>query len=364
MMNPSKKQQIPIFPRKVVYFEKQSDDRLCGLHCLNNLLQGPYLDVITLSEIGIELDKKEQELTGLHSQNNVDPDGNFGIQVLEKALNMYGVQLQLLKKRQAINYIEGGANDVEALIFNSSTHWYSIRRINGIWFDLNSTNTSPGPEIISDFYLSAFIQGAEDIGYTNFLVKNLPKLPERNDMLYQNLQPHQHLVTIEQIIEAKELKIAKKKQREEEQKKKEEEKKKKEEEEAKKFKPFTGQGYVVDSGHGHAMDNFDDEDDDVKRIMKLSLEEFAQNAAKSLPPEPQTGGYSLMISFNGKYYKRNFNGTDKIGDIVTFMQSQIPTHSPLLLFESYPKINYENENILIKDSGLARNQMLLCRILN
>ena len=116
MINPSKKQQIPIFPRKVVYFEKQSDDRLCGLHCLNNLLQGPYLDVITLSEIGIELDKKEQELTGLHSQNNVDPDGNFGIQVLEKALNMYGVQLQLLKKRQAINYIEGiGIQFVESM---------------------------------------------------------------------------------------------------------------------------------------------------------------------------------------------------------------------------------------------------------
>ena len=350
------KETSPKFNR-LVYFEKQSDDRLCGLHCLNNLLQGPYLDVITLSEIGIELDKREQELTGLHSQNNVDNDGNFGIQVLEKALNMYGVQLQLLKKRQAINYIEGGANNVEALIFNSSTHWYSIRRINGIWFDLNSTNTNPGPEIISDFYLSAFIQGAEDIGYTNFLVKNLPKLPERNDVLYKNLQPHQHLVTIEQIIEAKELKIAKKKQREEEQKKKEEE-------EAKKFKPFTGQGYVVDSGQTHALDNFDDEDDDVKRIMKLSLEEFAKNAAKSLPPEPETGGYSLMINFNGKYYKRKFNDTDKIGDIVTFMQSQIPTHSPLLLFESYPKKNYENENILIKDSGLARNQMLLCRILS
>ena len=91
-------------------------------------------------------------------------------------------------------------NNVEALIFNSSTHWYSIRRINGIWFDLNSTNTSPGPEIISDFYLSAFIQGAEDIGYTNFLITNLPKLPEINSEIYKNLQPHQHLVTIEQII--------------------------------------------------------------------------------------------------------------------------------------------------------------------
>ena len=358
MMNPSPKQNIPNFPRKVVYFEKQSDDRLCGLHCLNNLLQGPYLDVITLSEIGIELDKMEQQLTGMHSQNNVDNDGNFGIQVLQKALNMYGVTLELLKKRQAINYIEQGANNVEALIFNSSTHWYSIRRINGIWFNLNSTNSSPGPEIISDFYLSAFIQGAEDIGYTNFLVKNLPKLPEKNDQIYQNLQPHQHLVTIEEIIEAKEIKIAKKKQREEEQKKKEEE-------EAKKFKPFSGTGYMVDGSHQHELDNFgNEEDDEVKRIMKLSLEEYAKNAAKNLPPEPEKGGYSIMVNFNGKYYKRNFNETDKVGHIITFMKSQIPTNQPLLLVESYPKKNYDDENISIKDSGMARNQMLLCRILN
>ena len=357
-MNPSQKQNIPNFPRKVVYFEKQSDDRLCGLHCLNNLLQGPYLDVITLSEIGIELDKMEQQLTGMHSQNNVDNDGNFGIQVLQKALNMYGVTLELLKKRQAINYIEQGANNVEALIFNSSTHWYSIRRINGIWFNLNSTNSSPGPEIISDFYLSAFIQGAEDIGYTNFLVKNLPKLPEKNDQIYQNLQPHQHLVTIEEIIEAKEIKIAKKKQREEEQKKKEEE-------EAKKFKPFSGTGYMVDGSHQHELDNFgNEEDDEVKRIMKLSLEEYAKNTAKNLPPEPEKGGYSIMVNFNGKYYKRNFNETDKVGHIITFMKSQIPTNQPLLLFESYPKKNYDDESISIKDSGMARNQMLLCRILN
>ena len=357
MMNLSQKQNIPDFPRKIVYFEKQSDDRLCGLHCLNNLLQGPYLDVITLSEIGIQLDKIEQELTGVHSQNNVDNDGNFGIQVLQKALKLYGVTLDLLKRRQAINYIEQGANNVEALIFNSSTHWYSIRRINGIWFNLNSTNSSPGPEIISDFYLSAFIQGAEDIGYTNFLVKNLPRLPERNDPIYKNLQPHQHIVTIEQIMEAKEIKLAKKKQREEEQKKKEEE-------EAKKFKPFTGQGYMVDRGQQHILDDFGDEDDEVKRIMKLSLEEYAKNAAKNLPPEPEKGGYSIMIMFNGKYYKRKFNETDKIGHIVTYVKSQIPTNQPLLLFESQPKKNYDNEDIMIKDSGMAKNQMLLCRILN
>ena len=355
----SKKTSIPHFPRKKVYFEKQSNDRLCGLHCLNNLLQAPLIDIVTLSEIGIELDRIESQLTGVHSQNNVGDDGNYNVQVLQKALNMYGADLKLLKKRQAISYVEGGNNNVEALIFNSSSHWFSIRKINGIWFNLNSTNELPGPEIISDFYLSAFIQGAEDIGYTNFLVTKLPNLPELSSDIYQNLQPYQRLVSIEDIIEAKDIKAIKKKEREEEQKKKEEE-------EAKKFKPFTGLGYTVDSGHilDQDLNNYEDEDDDIKRAMKLSLQEFVENAKRNLPPEPEKGGYSIMVNYNGKFYKRNFNGTDKVGDIVTFIKSQIPTYSHIQLFESFPKNTYDNEEIMIKDSGMARNQMLMCKIIN
>ena len=355
----SKKSSIPPFPRKVVYFEKQSNDRLCGLHCLNNLLQGPFFDIVTLSEIGIELDKIESQITGQHSQNNVDDDGNYGVQVLEKALNIHGAHLKLLKKRQAISYVEGGKNEVEALIFNSSTHWYAIRKINGIWFNLNSTNSLPGPEIISDFYLSAFIQGAEDIGYTNFLITNLPRLPDLNSEMYKNLQPYQNLVKIEDIIEAKDIRLAKKKEREEEQKKKEEE-------EAKKFKPFTGQGYAVDSGHilDQDLDNYGDEDDDIKKAMQLSLKEFSDNALRSLPPEPEKGGFSIMVNYNGKFFKRNFNGEDKVKDIITYVKSQIPTYSHIQLFESFPRKNYENEEELIKDSGMARNQMLMCRIIN
>ena len=350
---------VPPFTRKKVYFEKQSNDRLCGLHCLNNLLQGPFLDIVTLSEIGQELDKMERELTGMHSQNNVDDDGNYGVQVLQKALSIYGANLKLLKKRQAISYVEGGNNKVEALIFNSSTHWYAIRKIDGIWFNLNSTNSLPGPEIISDFYLSAFIQGAEDIGYTNFLITDLPRLPELNADIYKNLQPYQKLVSIEEIIEAKDIRIAQKKEREEEAKKKAEE-------EAKKFKPFTGRGYAVsESTHvlDQGLDN-EDEDDEVKRVMKLSLQEYADNAMKSLPPEPQTGGYSIIVMYNGKTFSRKFNETDKVGDIVTFVKSQIPTYSNLQLFESVPKVTYDDENKTIKDSGMARNQMLMCRMIN
>ena len=35
-------------PNEQVYWEKQSDDKLCGLHCLNAILQGPVHDIVNL----------------------------------------------------------------------------------------------------------------------------------------------------------------------------------------------------------------------------------------------------------------------------------------------------------------------------
>lgn len=52
-------------------------------------------------------------------------------------------------------------------ICNSSDHWFSLRRIEGIWYNLNSTNKRM-PEIISDFYLSAFLIAVKSQGYQIF----------------------------------------------------------------------------------------------------------------------------------------------------------------------------------------------------
>lgn len=48
--------------RKYIYFEKQTMSKLCGLHALNSLLQGPFFNEIILSEIGNELDRIEKSL--------------------------------------------------------------------------------------------------------------------------------------------------------------------------------------------------------------------------------------------------------------------------------------------------------------
>ena len=49
----------------LIYWEKQADDKLCGLHCLNSSLQAPIYNEITLSQLAMELNKNE-----IHSSLN------------------------------------------------------------------------------------------------------------------------------------------------------------------------------------------------------------------------------------------------------------------------------------------------------
>ena len=81
----------------ILYHEKQ-ESALCGQHCLNNLLQGPYFTEVALADVAQELDRRERELMlteGVtpearrflqEASGNVADDGNFSIQVLSEAL--------------------------------------------------------------------------------------------------------------------------------------------------------------------------------------------------------------------------------------------------------------------------------------
>ena len=35
---------------------------MCGVHCINALLQGPYFDEVSMSSIALKLDQKEREI--------------------------------------------------------------------------------------------------------------------------------------------------------------------------------------------------------------------------------------------------------------------------------------------------------------
>jgi ataxin-3 len=68
----------------MLYHEKQVA-ALCGVHCLNTLLQGPYFSEIELAQIAQGLDELERALVGDgalgETSGNVAMDGMFSIQV-------------------------------------------------------------------------------------------------------------------------------------------------------------------------------------------------------------------------------------------------------------------------------------------
>ena len=50
-----------------------------------------------------------------------------------------------------------------------SEHWFALRRLGAFWFDLNSTQ--PMPKLLSDTYLSLFLDQNRQEGYSIFVVR-------------------------------------------------------------------------------------------------------------------------------------------------------------------------------------------------
>lgn len=76
------------------YFVHGQEAALCGVHCLNTLLQGPYFSELDLGQISQELDAKEREMMAAggtegeeykrflaEGSHNAAADGMFSIQV-------------------------------------------------------------------------------------------------------------------------------------------------------------------------------------------------------------------------------------------------------------------------------------------
>jgi len=163
---------------------------LCGVHCLNTLLQSNAFNEVDLSQIAHELDRKEREVMaegGLSSEDylkfvaadsqNVSEEGNFSIQVLSEALKVYNITC-LPNNHSRISGLKNEPHTQDAFICNLREHWFTVRKIEGVWYNLNSCNAMP--EKISEFYLSAFLAQLEAEHYTIFVVVGKLPLPDQS----------------------------------------------------------------------------------------------------------------------------------------------------------------------------------------
>lgn len=209
-----------------VYFEKQGADRLCGVHCLNALAQGPFFSQVDLNKFAAELDKEESALlTGDPSQqpkaaprsmtisslgnrpssHNVDDTGNFSLGVLEKALgSRFGIVVENAARRDIIQRINReGLESHDGFVVNLREHWFSARAFPnpsypGVreWFFLDSLK--PGPIAVTENELWGTLQGIIQSGGNVFVLTKGP-LPAIGGKQKVVLKSHQYLLTRDEI---------------------------------------------------------------------------------------------------------------------------------------------------------------------
>jgi Ataxin-3 len=204
-----------------VYFEKQGGDRLCGVHCLNSLLQNPVFTQVDLNKYAAELDKEESALLAgksngasaprsmtissfsnqPESQNMDYNTGYFSLGVLEKALSTkYNLTVENAARRDIVQDISrNGFVSHEGFVIHLSDHWFSARRLGSQWYFLDSLKSGPQP--VSENDLWGTLQGLIQSGNNVFIISG-GKLPEPCGLPGKPrvvLKAHQFLLTPDEI---------------------------------------------------------------------------------------------------------------------------------------------------------------------
>ncbi len=184
----------PLLP---IYWERQ-ESALCGTHCLNSLLQGPWFNEVDMSSIALTIDERERALMaegGLDApaylafmaadSSNVDASGNFSLNVLRTCMENVGCNLIPLDAPECAP-IRAAPTHQEAFLCNHQSHWFALRKLHGRWWNLNSLqhdNGGWGPSPVGELYLSVLLDELRAQKHTIFVVQGtLPSVDTTADV--------------------------------------------------------------------------------------------------------------------------------------------------------------------------------------
>ncbi|KAG5243067.1 hypothetical protein OIU77_030166 [Salix suchowensis] len=169
----------------MLYHEVQ-EAKLCAVHCVNTVLQGPFFSEFDLAALASELDSKERQMMQEGNvssssagdylsaeSHNVSLGGDFSIQVLQKALEVWDLQVIAFDSPVA-EQAQIDPDLENAFICHLHDHWFCIRKVNGEWYNFDSLYAAP--QHLSKFYLAAYMDSLKNSGWSIFLVRgNFPK---------------------------------------------------------------------------------------------------------------------------------------------------------------------------------------------
>lgn len=126
-----------------------------------------------MAENGI--DSPEYRRFRLQPSGNMDDTGYFSVQVISRALSLWGLELIPLNSSDSLaRQCRADPTQVNAYIFHMENHWFCIRRFTDTWFNLNSMFSKP--KYMSSLYLTEYLRQMEQEGYMVFIVSGT--LPE------------------------------------------------------------------------------------------------------------------------------------------------------------------------------------------
>jgi Ataxin-3 len=309
-----------------IYWEKQDSDLLCAVHALNSLMQYPCWDSVSLASLAREIDSEEQLILKEHidRSQNVSESGYYSIQVITRALSSKGLEMNYFN-------LSNSPTEEQAFVCNFRSHWISLRKIKGDWYNLNSL--SEGPEWIGELYLSAMIYQIKSEGYTIFSIRGtFPDI-----QYYGALYPYQKLVPVNLI----------------------------------KFNRNTNNREQEDKELNDAIAmslNEAGDDDELNKAIALSLniDIGIENSHKSLEKYAQivvneyTGPDTFVIRLkclDGKIISKPFLPGCKFEEVAGWAASQIK--QDVRLVSSFPRKIYSELDATIKELGLDSSNNLL-----
>ena len=129
---------------------------------------------------------------------------------------------------------------------------------------------------------------------------------------------------------------------------------------------MSGQGYLMDYNDVPPSIQNDIEEDYLKQVLELSLNEMVESIKNNLPQEPIEGdssGLNIIIKDEDKTYNRRFNKSDKIRDIKNYLVTKKRTFNEIEIYENIPKKVYSNDESTLEEAGIVNNCVIMARVI-
>ena len=165
-------------------YHEQQLSALCGVHALNNLMQGPVCGAGDLAPIAHQLDEAERALldpsdvaaAGTASHRIDVNTGDFSLEVLAMwALETHGVSLINADHASVAEGVASTPETEEGFLVHRSSHWFALRRVASLWWNLDSKLRRP--LLIANDDLGEFIRRLRVDGHTLHVVRCATPLP-------------------------------------------------------------------------------------------------------------------------------------------------------------------------------------------